>query len=109
MLIEKNTIEQGDIVTIKLVGGEEIICKFVLQESGVWPQSYESDIKVSKPLLVVMAQQGFGLMPYILTGNPDKDLYINRNQTIYITKTIDAVAKEYIKQTTGIIPVSSLN
>ena len=93
MLIRNNTISDGDIVTIKLVGGDEVITKLV----------NFNDLEIKQPLLVMMAQQGFGLMPYILTADPKTTIHISNNHVITITKTLEEVAKEYIKQTTGLI------
>lgn len=94
MLIEKTSFDVNDVVTLKLIGGDEILGKLVSMDNGY---------TISKPLLVMMAQQGFGLMPYILTANPDKNVTIDKSHVITITKTLEAVSKEYIKQTTGLL------
>lgn len=95
MLIENSEIKENDVITLKLVGGDEVVGR--LSSDG------SESIVLSKPLLVVMAQQGFGLMPYILTADPTRNVSINSTHVISKIKTIDAVAKEYIKQTTGLV------
>ena len=50
-----------------------------------------------------MGQQGFGLVPYILTAAPDAPAKLDRGHVITLVKTYDQVAKEYVKQTTGLI------
>jgi len=94
MLIEpRYTV--GDVVTIKLVGGDEVI--------GRCSSDDGAGIELNKPLLVVMGQQGFGLMPYVLTTNPDAKILFALTHVIAAHKTLDQVAKEYVKQTSGLI------
>lgn len=88
-------LKATDIVTIKMVGGDEII--------GRVNAFNDKTVELSKPNLVVMAQQGFGLMPYILTAGPDVVISIDNCNIIAITKTLDQVAKQYIKQTSGLV------
>jgi len=95
MLIQ-TPVKLNDIVTLKMVGGDEVIGKLINEHT-------DNDVKLSKPLLVMMGQQGFGLAPYILTASPDAPVKISRNHVISIVKTYDQVAKEYVKQTTGLI------
>ena len=85
----------GDVVTLKMIGADEVVAKLDEMLDGAYI--------LSKPLVVMMAQQGFGLAPFVLTANPDARLTITKSAVICITKTFDRVAKEYIKQTTGII------
>jgi hypothetical protein len=51
----------------------------------------------------MMAQQGFGLVPYVLTAGPDAAIVLDRRHVIAIVKTFDQVAKQYIKQTSNIL------
>ena len=95
MLIQ-TPMKLNDIVTIKLVGGDEVIGKLTDERT-------DSYIEIKKPLVVMMAQQGFGLMPFMLTGNPDATVKLDRSHVLAVMKTMDQVSKEYIKQTTGII------
>ena len=94
MLIE-TPAKLNDVVTVKMVGGDEVVGRLADERTDDY-------IELTKPLLVMMAQQGFGLMPYILTAGPDTKAKLNRSHVITMVKTYDAVAKEYIKQTTGI-------
>lgn len=95
MLIELPA-KLNDVVTLKLVGGDEVLGRLA-------DERMEQYVEISKPLLVMMAQQGFGLVPYVLTAGPDAKIKININHVIAVTKTLDQVAKEYLKQTTGLI------
>ena len=89
-------VKENDIVTLKLISGDEVVARLVeiLEFQGY---------TVSKPLSVMMAQQGFGLVPWMLTAVPDAKINITQDSVSSITKTFDAVAKQYIKQTTGLL------
>lgn len=94
MLIE-TPAKLNDVVSVKMVGGDEVVGRLLDERT-------DSYIELNKPLLVMMAQQGFGLMPYILTAGPEAKVKLNRDHVITVVKTFEPVAKEYIKQTTGI-------
>lgn len=94
MLIE-TPAKLNDVVSVKMVGGDEVVGRLLDEHT-------DSYIELNKPLLVMMAQQGFGLMPYILTAGPEAKVKLNRDHVITVVKTFEPVAKEYIKQTTGI-------
>lgn len=95
MFIEKTKVEVNSVVTLKLVGGDEIIGRLESIDS-------EYDVySIKRPLLIMIAQQGFGFMPYIVTGNPEVTVKIDGKHVIAILPTIDTVSKEYTKQITN--------
>lgn len=93
MLIDKG-ISIGEVVTLKLTSGEEIVGKLVEETSTYY--------KLSKPLSLSMNQQGLGMIPFTFTGNPDKDYVIRCTAVMTITTTVKDFADQYIKGTTGI-------
>ena len=93
MLIDKGVAE-GEIVTIKLTSGEEVLAKLV--EDG--PLFY----KLSRPMVLSMGPQGIGMIPYLLTANPDKDIKLFKSTVTVIEATEKQFADAYIQQTTGI-------
>jgi len=95
MIITDTSIKLNDIVTLKMVGGDEVVGKLLDERT-------DSYVDLGKPLVVMMGQQGFGLAPYILTAGPDTGAKIDRAHVISMVKTFDAVAKQYIKQTSGL-------
>ena len=95
MLIETQA-KLNDVISVKMVGGDEVLGRMN-------DENTDNYIELNKPLLVMMAQQGFGLVPYMLTAGPDAKIKIDRQHVVAFTKTIDEVAKAYLKQTTGII------
>ena len=94
MLIE-TPYKVTDIVTIKILGGDDVVGRLAAVDNGV--------IRLNKPHAVMMGQQGFGLAPYVLTAGPDFKIDIKDEHIVCIVKTFEAVAKEYIKQTSGIM------
>lgn len=93
MLIDKGVIE-GEVVTLKLTSGEEIVAKLV--EDG--PIYY----KLSKPMVIGMGQKGPGLMPYLFTVSPDKEIKLQKSTVTVAEATDKAFADQFIESTTGI-------
>jgi hypothetical protein len=94
MLIEA-PYKNGDIVTLKLTSGEELIGKLEEEKTD----SY----KIKTPLTLVMGQQGLGLQQYLFTGDPEKAYNFTKDKVITITKTIKQFSDVYQQQTSGIV------
>lgn len=93
MLLEK-PLSIGDVVSIKTVSGDELVAKFQGES--------ESDFKLNKPLVLAHTNQGMGLIPYMFTSDPDRDVNIAKNAVITISLSHDEMAKEYFTKTTGL-------
>lgn len=94
MLITESTIKPNSIVTFKFIGGDEVVAKVI--------EISEANYTVTKPQVVLMAQQGFGFAPFVLTGDPAREILLSKTHIIAALPTHERVAKEYIKITTGI-------
>jgi hypothetical protein len=94
MLIE-TPYKANDIVTIKILGGDEVVGRLTSIDGG--------NVTINKPHAVMMGQQGFGLVPYIMTAGLDVKVEFKPEHIISVVKTFEGVAKEYIKQTSGIV------
>ena len=94
MIIEKG-LSVGDVITIKLPSGEEVIAKLV--------EETDTYIKVSKPRVLTSAQGGIGLAPFIFTVNPDKDIKMYKSPFVVMELTEPDYASQYISGTSGII------
>jgi len=94
MLIEA-PYKNGDIVTIKITSGEELVGKLDQEQ----PDGY----KIKTPLTLIMNQQGLGLQQYLFTGDPEKAYEFKKDKVITITKTIKQFADAYQQQTSGIV------
>ena len=93
MLIDKG-VTIGEVVTIKLTSGEELIAKLVEEQASAY--------KISKPLVLSMNQKGLGMIPFLFTVNPDKDIKINKTAVVTIETTDSEFANQYLAGTTGI-------
>jgi len=64
------SLQQGDIITIKLMSGEEVLAKLI--------EITQDSIKISKPRAVVnIPNKGIGLGPFVFTvpQNADVEIY----------------------------------
>lgn len=99
MLLSKNNFEEGDIVSVRLISGDEIIGKFVSQDM--------LEMVLDKPIMIAMTSKGPGLMPIMVTVDPDTKHPIQKSHIMFRGKTVKDVADQYLYQTTGIQPVSA--
>ncbi len=102
MLIEKK-VEVGDIVSLKLFSGEEIIGKLKVTTS--------SGLMISKPLVVgVVAipapdgtmQHALQLSPFMFGLDETSDVDFPYTSLITYVKTREGMKQSYIKETSGI-------
>jgi hypothetical protein len=93
MLIDRGIVE-GGVVTFKLTSGEEIVAKLVEDGAAYY--------KLSRPMVIGMGQQGPGLMPYLFTVHPDKDVKLNKGVVAMAEATDEQFAKQFLQSTTGI-------
>jgi hypothetical protein len=93
MLIDRG-MSSGEVVSIKLVTGEEIIAKLIEETA--------TDYKISKPMVLSVGQQGMGMIPMMFTVDPEKDLKINKSSVIVVSNTETQFANQYLQGTTGI-------
>lgn len=93
MIIDKG-VTIGEVVTLKLTSGEELIGKLVEE----MPAAY----RLSRPLVLSMSQKGIGMIPYLFTVNPDKDIKVNKTAVVVAEATEKEFADQYLQGTTGI-------
>ncbi len=93
MLISKG-VAVGEVITLKLTSGEELVAKLA--------EETDSYYKLSKPMVIGMGQQGPGLMPYLFTVNPDREVRLLKQTVTVAEPTDEAFAKQFIESTSGI-------
>jgi len=93
MIIDKG-VSPGEVISIKLTSGEELITK--LEDENA------TGYRVSKPLVLSMSNQGMGMVPYMFTANADKSITILYTAVAAITTCDKMFADQYIQGTTGI-------
>jgi len=94
MLIEA-PYKDGDIVTLKLTSGEELVGKLIEEKDNAY--------KIKTPLTLVMGQGGIGLQQYLFTAEVDKSHLFPKSSVTIITKTMKQFAEAYQKQTSGLV------
>lgn len=93
MLIDKGA-SAGEVVTIKLTSGEEIVAKLV--------EETMTHYKLSKPLVLSMGPKGIGMVPYLFTVSPEKDIQLNKSTVTVIAASDKEFSNQYLQGTTGI-------
>lgn len=92
MLLQK-PIAKNDIVTIKLITGEEMIAGF---------ESHDTDLViVTKPVSLGQGPQGVGFMPWMMSAKAER-IELNRRNVLAIAPTDPEIAKQYTQSTTSI-------
>lgn len=97
MLVQK--FKATDIVTMKLVTGEEIIARYV--------EGTEQYVKVNKPLVLSITPQGPAMTPFLFTAEINSDIELPKHAVIALAATDKSTANQYIKGTSGIQPVTT--
>ena len=98
MLIEAQ-YKVGDVISIKLSSGEEMIARFEDENEEV--------VTIAKPYILIAAQNGMALAPYMFTVAPETKIKLKINNVICIVKSAKDAADMYIKQSTAIASATS--
>jgi hypothetical protein len=93
MLIDKG-VSVGEVITLKLTSGEEIVAKLAEETATYY--------KLSRPMVIGMGQKGPGLMPYLFTVAPEKDVKLLKTTVTVAEATDKQFADQFIQTTTGI-------
>jgi hypothetical protein len=95
MIIEK-PFETGDVISVKLTSGEEMVCR--LDKKG------QGSITVKKPMMLVAGPDGgMGLAPFMFTVDPNGQFKIQLENIICTVRTAKDAADMYLQATTGIV------
>ena len=93
MLIDKG-VSAGEVITLKLTSGEEIVAKLVEETA--------THYKLSRPMVIGMGPKGPGLMPYLFTVSPDKEVRLQKTTVTLAEATDKEFANQFMQSTTGI-------
>ena len=80
-------IKDGDLVTLKLASGEEVIAKYV---SGA-----DSYISIEKALVLMQGPQGLAFGTFFSTAQQDKPINIAKDKITSIAYINDKIKDEY--------------
>ena len=98
-MLVTNKYEKDDIISFKIVNGDEIVAKIV--------EETENTFIVNKPCTVMPSQQGLGLLQSLFTSDLDKNITLDKKHVMMHAPTIKNIQNHYIKTTTGIEPVGN--
>jgi hypothetical protein len=93
MLIDKG-VSEGEVITLKLTSGEEIVAKLVEDGAAYY--------KLKNPQVIGMGPKGPGLMPYLFTVDPSKEIKLSKTTVTVAEATDKSFADQFIQSTTGI-------
>lgn len=94
MLVTNQSYAAGDIVSFKMVNGDELVAKVVEQAADGW--------SVASPCTVMPAQQGLGLMQSLFSANEDCRVFLSRQHVMFHAESIEQMKAHYLKTTTGV-------
>jgi hypothetical protein len=95
MLLNKATMyEAGQIVTFKIVNGDEIIARIVVEN--------DDDFMVDQPVTLVPSERGMMMVPSMFTLDKNNSIPIRKSNIIMHTLTREDAASGYRETTTGI-------
>ena len=80
-------IKDGDLITLKLASGEEVIAKY---KSGV-----DSYISIEKALVLMQGPQGLAFGTFFSTAQQDKPMNIAKDKITSIAYINDKIKEEY--------------
>ena len=92
MLINKG-FSSGDVVSLKLLNGDEIIARFENETSD--------EITISRPLALTMGAQGLGMIPWVFLGDKE-EMTLKRSHVFVMIPSKKDAADQYMQGTTGI-------
>jgi hypothetical protein len=92
MLLQK-PITKGDVVSIKLINGDELIARLDEEDS--------STVTVDRPLALTMQGGGLGMVPWVLLGDKN-NIAIQRSHIFAMVPSKRDAAEQYLTGTTGI-------
>ncbi len=95
-MLKTNKFKNGDIISAKLISGEEIVAKLG-EETDT---TYEFD----RPVSLSIGPQGAALTPYMITASAENlIIVVDKNKVIAVAEAQKEVCTEYTKATTGLV------
>jgi len=82
-------LKDGDLVTLKLASGEEVIAKYI---SGA-----DSNISIEKALVLMQGPQGLAFGTFFSTAEQDKPINIAKDKITSIAYINEKIQQEYNK------------
>lgn len=90
---------KNDIITIKLISGEEIVTRFLEENDTAY--------RVYKPLSVMPSAQGLSLIQTVISVGPEQEMNVNKACICLHAPSRKEMADAWIESATGIKPAAS--
>lgn len=97
-MLVSSTYKEGDIVSFKLVNGDEIVAKIAEIRGNSW--------LISKPCTVIPSPQGLGLLQSMFSAELNKNVELKSEHVMLHAETLQQIKDHYTTTTTGIQTVS---
>lgn len=97
MLIDKG-VTPGEVITIKLTSGEELVAKLV--------EEHSDHIKITKSMVLTAGPNGLAMVPYLFTVEQDKEIKMSKSTITVIAPTMKPAADQYLSSISNIKIVS---
>jgi hypothetical protein len=94
-MLKEKTYEKGDIVTVYLQTGQEILGKLDSED--------ESYVVITKPLTIAMGPKGAAFQTFTVTGDSENNVYFKQEKVITMLKTRKETTDAYTQATSTII------
>ena len=86
--------KENDIVTFKLISGEEIVSKYVSET--------DANFRIYKPLSLMPGPQGMALAQALLSSRLDRELDLMKTAVVMHTFSREEMSNAWYEATTGI-------
>lgn len=86
--------EQNEIITIKMISGEEIVCRFI--------ENTDNTLIVTKMRTITLHQQGLALIPYIMSIPENAEIEVGFDKIIMVYATEREVSDAFIEHTSNL-------
>jgi hypothetical protein len=100
MLVNKPKYNKGDVVSIRLITGEEMVGEFV--------EETDTTFSLARPLSLVQGPEGLGFSNSMITAPSKSDFEIAKSHILLHAKTREEFATVYLESTSGIKIATSL-
>lgn len=97
-MLVSNGYAEGDVVSFKLVNGDEIIAKIAEIRGNSW--------LISKPCTVIPSPQGLGLIQSMFSAELNKNVELKADHVMMHAPALQQMKDHYTTTTTGIQTVS---
>ena len=94
MLVEKKKYEVGQVVSIKIANGDEIIAKLVSED--------DDGFVLSRPMALIPSQNGMMMVAALISVDSKDDIRLEKRHIMLHGPTKENIADGYREQTTGI-------